>query len=155
VKQLLTSLSLDDCSRPPTQSSLVAVVDSHVEAIAPVASAQIRVCQGASCRRRGSDGICRAMQTYLDQHDLTEQVEIKPVKCLHQCKTAPHAIVTQLSSGAKLEKTHYRQLQTYQIKAILDRHFPFAASVKPIQDNLITKISNYLQHQIGSTSTAI
>jgi Thioredoxin-like [2Fe-2S] ferredoxin len=58
------------------------------------APTEIRVCQGSSCRRRGSASLCAAMQAYLDDRELTDRVEIVPVKCLHQCKAAPHAIVT-------------------------------------------------------------
>lgn len=186
VKQILTPPTLNDLSPPPNRLSTLAAIEpmvaigdrDSVEANTPT-QMQIRVCQGSSCRRRGSDGICRAMQTYLDRNELTERVEIKPVKCLHQCKAAPHAIVTQLTEGSQPEKTHYRQLQHYQVQAILDRvasrygnrqmSIPLAqpqptpkwlgqivtSQTNSIEDNLITKIGNYLQHQIGSTSTAI
>jgi hypothetical protein len=186
VKQILTLPTLDDLSPSPNRLSTLAAIEALVagdreslEANTPT-QIQIRVCQGSSCRRRGSDGICRAMQTYLDRNELTEQVEIKPVKCLHQCKAAPHAIVTQLTDGSQPEKTHYRQIEHYQVPVILDRvaasldrnrHFPttlpqpqptkkwlgqiVASPINSIEDNLITKIGNYLQHQIGSTSTVI
>jgi (2Fe-2S) ferredoxin len=114
----------------------------------PPPPTQIRVCQGSSCRRRGSEAICKAMETYLDRHELTDRVEIKPVKCLHQCKAAPHAIIVEPGIEDRLKKTHYRQLQTYQIQAILAQHFPIPSRVKPIEDNLLDKISRYLQHQI-------
>jgi (2Fe-2S) ferredoxin len=120
----------------------------------PPPPAQIRVCQGSSCRRRGSEGICRAMQTYLDRNELTEQVEIKSVKCLHQCKAAPHAIVIQ-SNGKSPEKTHYRQLQLCQVEKIIDRHFSTTSPVQPNENEVITHISNYLQQQIGSMIIAI
>jgi (2Fe-2S) ferredoxin len=115
---------------------------------------QIRVCQGSSCRRRGSEGICQIMQTYLDRHDLTDRVKIEPVKCLHQCKAAPHAIVIQ-PNGKSPEKTHYRQLQPHQVEKIIDRHFSVISLAKPNENELITKIGNYLQQQIESMTTAI
>ncbi len=120
----------------------------------PPPPAQIRVCQGSSCRRRGSEGVCQVMQTYLDRNELTDRVKIEPVKCLHQCKAAPHAIVIE-SNGKSPEKTHYRQLQLCQIEKIIDRHFSTTPSVKPSESELITQISNYLQQQIGSTIIAI
>ncbi len=186
VKQILTLPTFDDFSPSPNRLSTLAAIEPLVagdseslEANTPT-QMQIRVCQGSSCRRRGSDGICRAMQTYLDRNELTERVEIKSVKCLHQCKAAPHAIVTQLTDGSQPEKTHYRQLGLDNVPVILDRvaaslcrnrHFPttlaqpqpaqkwigqiVASPTNSIEGNLITKIGNYLQHQIGSTSTAI
>jgi (2Fe-2S) ferredoxin len=114
---------------------------------------QIRVCQGSSCRRRGSEGICQVMQTHLDRHELTDRVKIEPVKCLHQCKAAPHAIVLQ-PSGSSSEKTHYRQIQPCQVEKIIDRHFSTTSLVKPSENELVTQIGNYLQ-QIGSTMIAI
>jgi Thioredoxin-like [2Fe-2S] ferredoxin len=117
----------------------------------PIEPTTIRVCQGSSCRRRGSEQICRSMQAYLTQNDLTEQVKIEPVKCLHQCKAAPHAIV--LSRDPALpEKTHYRQLQLGQVPVMLAKHFPIAAPSKLIGSNLIEKIGNYLSQQHISTS---
>jgi (2Fe-2S) ferredoxin len=88
---------------------------------------QIRVCQGTSCRRRGSEGICQIMQTYLDRQDLTDRVEIKPVKCLHQCKAAPHAIIVESNREDRPEKTHYRQLQNHQVQAVLTKHLAIDA----------------------------
>jgi hypothetical protein len=114
----------------------------------PPPPTQIRVCQGSSCRRRGSEGICKAMETYFDRHELTDRVEIKLVKCLHQCKAAPHAIIVEPGIEDRREKTHYRQLQNYQVQAILAKHFPIPSRVKPIADNLLVKISRYFQHQI-------
>ncbi len=120
----------------------------------PSPPTQIRVCQGSSCRRRGSENICQVMQTYLDRHELTEQVEIKAVKCLHQCKAAPHAIVIE-PSGKSLEKTHYRQLQLCQVEKIIDQHFATTSPTKLHETELITQIRNYLQQQIGSNIITI
>jgi hypothetical protein len=117
----------------------------------PIEPTTIRVCQGSSCRRRGSEQICRSMQTYLTQNDLTEQVKIEPVKCLHQCKAAPHAIVHS-RDPALPEKTHYRQLQLGQLPVMLAKHFPIAAPSKPVGSNLIEKIGNYLSQQHISIS---
>lgn len=141
VKQLLTSPRFE-----PAGSRL------SEQTIEPV---QIKICQGSSCRRRGSEGICRVMETYIDRHELKDRVEIKQVKCLHQCKAAPHAIFIDSAPGVQPEKTHYRQVQNYQVKSILNRHLPTDSSEKAIEYNLIRKIGNYLHQQIGSTSTAL
>jgi (2Fe-2S) ferredoxin len=133
-----SALSLEPAEQPP-------VINDND----PPPPTQIRVCQGSSCRRRGSEGICKAMETYFDRHDLTDRVEIKPVKCLHQCKAAPHAIVIE-HSGKSPEKTHYRQLQLCQVEKIIDRHFPIKVPVTTDRDRLIGKIGNYLQQQLGS-----
>lgn len=148
VKQLLTPPRLDSDS-PESQPVLISVSSSAQElssstAITPT---EIRVCQGSSCRRRGSAGICQAMQTYLDRHDLADRVEIKTVKCLHQCKAAPHAIFTSSDAGTP-QKTHYRQLQHHQITAILTKHFPVTLAATSIGANLLELMSNYLKERI-------
>ncbi len=106
VKQLLTS----------PHSPIAAPLPTKVE------PTKIRICQGSSCRRRGSEGICQAMQAYLQERDLTDRVEITAVKCLDRCKTGPHAIVTSQNAGILTVKTHYSQLSTDGVEAILERH---------------------------------
>jgi Thioredoxin-like [2Fe-2S] ferredoxin len=119
----------------------------------PVEPTKIRVCQGSSCRRSGSEKICRSMQAYLESNDLAGKVQIETVKCLHQCKAAPHAIVSSPETAIVPGKTHYRQLQPGQVQVMLAKHFPIAASPVPIGSSLIEKIDNYLQQHRISTST--
>jgi Thioredoxin-like [2Fe-2S] ferredoxin len=149
VKQVLVTPPVQAIEKSPPALSLepaeqLPVINDNE----PPPPTQIRICQGSSCRRRGSEGICQVMQTYLDRHELTDRVEIKPVKCLHQCKAAPHAIIVEPGIEDRREKTHYRQLQNYQVQVILAKHFPIPSRVKPIEDNLLDKIGRYLQHQI-------
>ena len=148
VKQLLTAPSIPpscqiDREFPPTDECKVRM---------PVEPTKIRVCQGSSCRRRGSEQICRSMQAYLETNDLTGKVEIETVKCLHQCKAAPHAIFCSPETAIVPGKTHYRQLQIGQVHVMLAKHFPLAASPVPIGSNLIEKIGNYLSQQRISIS---
>jgi hypothetical protein len=159
VKQLLTlpSIDFDLHSSEVAAENAFPVIDTPIELpdlteiVAPIA--EILVCQGSSCRRRGSEGICRSMQAYLAQHDLTDRVEIKPVKCLHQCKAAPHAIFTGSTAAGVPDRTHYRQLQHYQLTAILAKHFPLGLVATPGGTNLIEQISNYLQKCINVTTS--
>jgi (2Fe-2S) ferredoxin len=129
VKQVLVIPRIQAIEKSPPALSLEPVEQLPVISDPPPPT-QIRVCQGSSCRRRGSEGICKAMETYFDRHDLTDRVKIEPVKCLHQCKAAPHAIVIQ-QNGKSPEKTHYRQLQPYQVEKIIDRHFSNNPPAKP------------------------
>jgi Thioredoxin-like [2Fe-2S] ferredoxin len=149
VTQLLISPDVYPSCR---LSSGLPPIDS-IPVITPVEPTKIRVCQGSSCRRQGAEKICRSMQAYLETNDLTGKVQIETVKCLHQCKAAPHAIVSSPSTAIVPGKTHYRQLQPGQVQVMLAKHFPIAASPAPIGSNLIEKISNYLQHHRISTST--
>jgi (2Fe-2S) ferredoxin len=113
VKQLL---QLPDTNTPTSCSS------SFIELVKPAKNpAQIRVCQGSSCRRRGSEKICQMMQSYLDRSNLTVQIEIEPVKCLHQCKDAPHIITPDLS---EIPRKHYRRVRSIDVDSIMMNSLP-------------------------------
>jgi Thioredoxin-like [2Fe-2S] ferredoxin len=148
IKQLLTSPG----SYPPGRIGSEFLPTEDIQVKKTVEPTKIRVCQGSSCRRQGSEKICRSMQSYLETNNLTKKVEIETVKCLHQCKAAPHAIVNSPSTAILPGKTHYRQLQPGQVQVMLAKHFPLAASPVPIGSNLIEKISNYLSQQRISIS---
>ena len=153
IKQLLTPPQMES----PLENSFAApvppTIDRYPAANSHVLPTKIQVCQGSSCRRRGSEGICRAMQTYLDRHDLTDRVEIETVKCLHQCKAAPHAIVTNPAGAILPGKTHYRQIQPTQVSTLLAKHLAIDAQSEPIDSNFIEKIGAYLQHQVSTAVT--
>jgi NADH:ubiquinone oxidoreductase subunit E len=152
VKQLLKISRIDD----PTVDRLSPLTtDSMVTASNPVAPTKIQVCQGSSCRRRGSDKICQMMQTYLERNDLTATVQIESVKCLHQCKAAPQAIVISPAIAGIPGKTHYRQIQPTQVQALLAKHFPIASKSEPIGSNIVEKIDNYFQQWSIFTATVM
>ena len=148
VKQLLISPNIYpfcriDSEFPPTDER---------EASISVEPTKIRVCQGSSCRRQGAEKVCRSIQAYIDSNNLTGKVKIEAVKCLHQCKAAPHAIVSSPSNQILPGKTHYRQLQSGQVPAMLAKHFPVAPPTQQINSSLIEKIGNYLSQQRISIS---
>jgi (2Fe-2S) ferredoxin len=153
VKQLLNLPSINLLELNLVKDISPQLIDDR-SVITPIVSTKIQVCHGSSCRRRGSDKICQAMQSHLDQHNLTAQVKIEPVKCLHQCKAAPHAIIASPASAMVPGKTHYRQVQSSQVLAILAKHLPIVLPSEPTTANLIEKIAAYLQqHQISTTTT--
>jgi Thioredoxin-like [2Fe-2S] ferredoxin len=121
----------------------------------PINSTTIQVCQGSSCRRSGSEQICRSMRAHLAQHNLTAQVKIEAVKCLHQCKAAPHAIVMSQATAILPGKTHYRQIQLKQVATMLSKHFPIPAPSRPVSADLIKKIGSYFNQQSISTSNSL
>jgi Thioredoxin-like [2Fe-2S] ferredoxin len=146
VKQLLTSPPVALLAESPLQPK---TDGSHVK------PTKIQVCQGSTCRRRGSEQICRSMQAYVDRHDLTTRVQIESVKCLHHCKAAPQAIVTSPAGAILPGKTHYRQIQSSQMLAVLAKHFPIVSPPKPSGSNFIEKIGAYLQQHQTSTSVTL
>ncbi len=138
IEQLLS------CAAHPSSDSSPILAASVAAPVQSVPS-KIQICGGSSCRRRGSENICQSMQAYLDRENLTDRVQIETVKCLHQCKAAPHAIVTSATAPGK---THYRQLQPSQVQVLLAKHFPIPASlVENGGTSLMDKIKDYLQQQ--------
>jgi hypothetical protein len=109
----------------------------------------IRVCQGSACRKQGSKGICEAIASYLEEHDLADRVQIRPVKCLHQCKTAPHVIFPPASVEGKIEGgishqhgIHYPHFKTAQIAKIMGHHFPHLCASGVIGEDLLDRLSH-------------
>jgi hypothetical protein len=66
VKQVLVIPRIQAIEKSPPALSLEPVEQLPVIKDPPPPT-QIRVCQGSSCRRRGSEGICKAMENYFDQ----------------------------------------------------------------------------------------
>ena len=157
VKQLVSAAAIESASHLPTELPSLQSIDPQSVANHPLAPTKIQVCQGSSCRKRGSQQICQSMQTNLDRYQLAEQVEIESVKCLHHCKAGPHAIVISPTEARVPGKTHYRQLQSSQVLALLAKHFPIVSPLEPNGSNLIDKIGSYLQqqHHISTTATTL
>jgi NADH:ubiquinone oxidoreductase subunit E len=147
VKQLLTL---------PTMATLEPRLRNSVEVAEPSkVLARIQVCQGSSCRRRGSEKICQMMQSYLDRYslgdatrtNLTDRVEITPVKCLHQCKDAPH-IMTRTSAGAK---KYHHHVKPREVKGIMMDLLPSSRPLESIDPISIRPIINNFVEQILAT----
>jgi Thioredoxin-like [2Fe-2S] ferredoxin len=158
VKQVLVAPTSDPGSTLSPTSVATEPLDPPSAISYTCAPTKIQVCQGSSCRKRGGDKICQLMQAYLDEGNLADRVQIEPVKCLHQCKAAPHAIVTSPTSAMVPGKTHYRQIQSGQVFALLAKHFPIVSPSEPTGSNLITKIGTYLrqqQHHITTIATSL
>ncbi|WP_373542420.1 (2Fe-2S) ferredoxin domain-containing protein [Chamaesiphon sp.] len=137
-RQVLVGLASAPPIAPPSRASHGVVVPT-----------KIQICQGSSCRKRGGEKICQMMQAYLNGSELGERVEIETVKCLHQCKAAPHAIVTSPAGATLPGKTHYRQVQSSQVQAILAQHLPIALIPAQGGTSALDTISTYLQQQIA------
>jgi (2Fe-2S) ferredoxin len=157
VKQLVAAAPIEPDRHLPTESSSLQPIDPAPIASQALIPTKIQVCQGSSCRRRGSKQICASMQADLDRYQLTDRVEIESVKCLHHCKAGPHAIVISPTGAMVPGKTHYRQIQSSQVLALLAKHFPIVSPLEPNGSNLIEKIGAYLlqQHHLSTTATTL
>ena len=53
---------------------------------------RILVCSKSDCRKRGSNALCRLLETTLAESGLAEQVTIKKTGCMDRCKSGPHLV---------------------------------------------------------------
>jgi hypothetical protein len=66
------------------------VINARPPIEAPRGLCKIRVCTKANCWEQGGRELWRALEQKLQDADLTEQVEVKGVRCLGRCKLAPN-----------------------------------------------------------------
>jgi (2Fe-2S) ferredoxin len=79
--------------------------------------ATILVCQKSDCMKRGGKSVCQRLQQELGDRGLTDQVAIKGVGCMKDCKAGPNLVVMP-------GKARYSRIDAAEIPAVLDRHFP-------------------------------
>ncbi|MBZ8182448.1 (2Fe-2S) ferredoxin domain-containing protein [Oscillatoria salina IIICB1] len=76
----------------------------------------IMVCQKSSCRKKGSGEICQAVNEYLAETGLEEQVKIKGTGCMKQCKKGPCVVFMP-------DKSRYIKVEPQQVPQLLAKHF--------------------------------
>ncbi len=94
-------------------------------AAAPVATpakpvATILVCQKSDCQKRGGKAVCQRLQQELSDRGLTDQVVVKGVGCMKDCKAGPNLVVMP-------SKARYSRINASEIPALLDAHLPTPA----------------------------
>lgn len=123
IEQLIGSVDPSNLvATPATKRKAAPSLDNTTE---------IRVCQGSSCRRRGSEQIAQAIAAELSDRQLGERVEVKSVKCMDRCKLAPNVTIVSSDEGILPGKTHYHKLQLDRIKSIIDQHFATFEAILP------------------------
>lgn len=83
----------------------------------PKPKATILVCQKSDCMKRGGKALCQRLQQELSDRGLAEQVTIKGVGCMKECKAGPNLVLMP-------NKARYSRIQAPEIPTLLDRHFP-------------------------------
>lgn len=79
--------------------------------------ATILVCQKSDCMKRGGKAVCQRLQQELSDRGLENQVAIKGVGCMKDCKAGPNLVVMP-------GKARYSRIEATEIPEVLDRHFP-------------------------------
>ncbi|MEO1591638.1 MAG: (2Fe-2S) ferredoxin domain-containing protein, partial [Cyanobacteria bacterium J06632_22] len=77
--------------------------------------ARILVCNKSSCRKRGSEAVCRAIAQTFEQLNLTE-VELKKTGCMDRCKAGPNVVMMP-------DKAKYTRVSPNQISKLMQQHY--------------------------------
>jgi (2Fe-2S) ferredoxin len=80
------------------------------------AKATILVCQKSDCMQRGGKAVCAALAATLRDRGLQDQVQIRGIGCMKQCKAGPNLVIAA-------DKTRYSRITPAEIPALVDRHF--------------------------------
>ena len=84
------------------------------KAIPNTKKTKILVCQGSSCCKKGSQAICKLLQTELKAQGISSKIEIKTTGCMKQCKQAPCLIMPGRDS--------YSRVQPQQVSKLVSKH---------------------------------
>jgi (2Fe-2S) ferredoxin len=75
---------------------------------------KILVCQKSDCCKRGSAQLQAAIETVIDDRNLTHQVSVKAVGCLKHCSKGPVIAI---------DKTRYKEADVRAVERFLDERF--------------------------------
>ncbi len=78
--------------------------------------ASILVCKKSSCAKRGGLEIYKAIQENLEAHGLENDVKVKLVGCVKECKKGPNVIVMP-------DKARYQRIHSEEVPKLIDKHF--------------------------------
>jgi (2Fe-2S) ferredoxin len=77
--------------------------------------AQILVCQGSSCCKKGGKGTYELLKAELQTQGMTDKVEIKTTGCLKQCKQAPNLVMPN--------RNRYSRVNPQQVSRLIAKYF--------------------------------
>ncbi|MBH8576727.1 (2Fe-2S) ferredoxin domain-containing protein [Nostocaceae cyanobacterium CENA369] len=87
----------------------------NVKAKPAKTKATILVCQKSDCMKRGGKAVCQALEASLSDRGLEDQVTIKGIGCMKNCKAGPNIVMP--------DKTRYSRIGAAQVPEIMDKHF--------------------------------
>jgi len=84
--------------------------------------ARILICNKSSCRKRGSEAVCRAIAQTLKQLDRTD-IQVKTTGCMDRCKAGPNVVMMP-------DKAKYTRVSPNQIPKMVEQHYSHADAIK-------------------------
>lgn len=74
----------------------------------------ISICLGSSCYRRGNQEVLEVIKGYLNEHQLSDQVEFKGHLCTGKCAEGPNL---------QVDGKEFHHVDRNAVVEILDKHF--------------------------------
>ncbi len=103
--------------------------DTAKEAIVPIktkkakSKAKVLICQKSSCKKRGAKKVCEALEKNLRDRGIAEEVTIKSVGCLKECKKGPNLVLMP-------DKVRYSKVNAQKVPDLIEKHL-----ASPVKDN--------------------
>lgn len=77
--------------------------------------AKVLFCQKYTCWKKGGKAACALLKAELERRGMANEVEIKTVGCLNQCKKAPNVVMMP-------DKAKYSKVSPKQITNLIHKH---------------------------------
>lgn len=92
-----------------------AVAHSSKSAVATKPKAKVLFCQKSTCWKKGGKAAWETLKAQLQSRGIADQVEVKTVGCLKQCKKAPNIVIMP-------DKARYSKVKPKQISSLIEEH---------------------------------
>lgn len=79
------------------------------------AKAKVLFCQKSTCWKKGGKAACALLKSELKSRGIADEVEIKTVGCLNQCKKAPNIVMMP-------DKARYSRVTPKQVPQLIEKH---------------------------------
>ncbi len=89
--------------------------ETPVKAKKSKSKAKVLICQKSSCRKRGANKVCEALEGNLRDRGIEEEVTIKLVGCLKECKKGPNLVLMP-------DKVRYSKVNPKAVPDLIDKH---------------------------------
>ncbi len=86
------------------------------ETSAPLSvKAKVLFCHKSTCWKKGGKATCQLLKSELEKQGIADQVEIKTVGCLKQCKKAPNMVIMP-------DKARYHNVKPQQVPLFIEKY---------------------------------
>lgn len=99
----------------PQKSASNFAIDNVATSNTAKSKAKVLFCKKSTCWKKGGKSACQLLQTELKNRGIADQVEIKTVGCLKQCKKAPNIVIMP-------DKVRYHNVKPKQVNSFIEKH---------------------------------